>query len=190
MIPLQHFRANILAVPTVWIDTETTGLNPAVDRVVQLGVARLEPGGEQCASLSVLVNPQRSIPAEATAVHGITEEMVADAASIKDALQVVETLIDGAVPGAYNAHFDRSFLPTLASPDWPWVDGLTVVRHVDRYTRGKGRHKLETACQRHGINLPAAHDAAADAEAAGRLFFQLLSHERMSEAPRGVGALL
>ncbi len=54
---------------------------------------------------------------------------------------------------------------------WPWLDPLVIVRHVDRFVRGTGRHKLTAVCERRGITLEGAHRATADAEAAGRLLY-------------------
>lgn len=84
--------------------------------------------------------------------------------------------IEGAQPGGYNTGFDRAFLPHGfggTEGSWPWVDCLTLVRVIDRFAKGKGRHKLEVSCERHGVALPKAHDAGADARAAGELFFRL-----------------
>jgi DNA polymerase III alpha subunit (gram-positive type) len=85
-------------------------------------------------------------------------------------------LLDGAQPAAFNAGFDRWFCPPWALADWtwPWLDTLTLVRIVDRYVRGPGRHKLTKACARHGIPLLSAHRADDDARAAGELFFKLM----------------
>lgn len=176
---LKHFHRPWREIPQVWIDTETTGVTPGVDAVVQLGVARFEPDGT-CETRSWLVNPGRPIPPEATAVHGITDEMVCDAPPLVSVLMGAEfefeALIRDAQPGAYNAPFDQSMLPRgLFDRDWPWLDSLTLVRLVDRFVKGPGRHKLGAACARHGIDLPLAHDAGADARAAGELFRKLAS---------------
>ena len=168
---LSFFRRPWREVQISFVDTETTGLIPGVDGVVQVGIARFAPGGSISAAGSWLVNPGRPIPPEATAVHGINDDMLAGAPALADVLASPEArgLIDGAQPGGYNTGFDRSMLPHGfggTEGSWPWVDGLTVVRTVDRFARGKGRHRLEVSCERHGIVLPKAHDAGADAKAA------------------------
>jgi DNA polymerase-3 subunit epsilon len=197
---LTLFARNVLDVPMVWLDTETTGTDPGTDGVVQLGIARFEPGKEPTVR-TWLVNPGREIPEEAIAIHGITNAMVEDARSLFSVLISTEfrDLTEGALPGAYNAAFDRAFLsashglsakPAILANDWPWLDSLTLVRLVDRYVRGKGRHKLAAACQRHGVDLGTAHDAGADARAAGLLFCALLTHPDLKRVPRTVGDLL
>jgi DNA polymerase-3 subunit epsilon len=175
---LSLFNERVDAIPVVFIDTETTGVRPGVDRAVQVGIARFERGALVASGVN-LVDPGIPIPPEATAIHGITDERihVQRAPAIKDlfAGPRVAELLNGAQPAAYNAPFDRYFVPPFGDDwSWPWLDCLSLVRVVDRYVRGQGRHRLETACQRWNIPLPKAHDAEQDAIAAGRLFFRLL----------------
>ena len=61
--------------PLVCFDLETTGTDVMKDRIVQIALIRVEPGGER-KTYATLVNPQRPIPPEATAVHGIRDEHV------------------------------------------------------------------------------------------------------------------
>jgi DNA polymerase-3 subunit epsilon len=190
---IKLFNLPILQVPMVWIDTETTGFRAGVDRVVQLGIARFQPGSTDPTIRTWFVNPGGTIPEVATAIHGITDAMVTDAPPLSRVMVQPELaeLLDGAQPGAYNAGFDRGFLPGLTDHTWPWLDSLTIVRKCDRYVRGKGRHKLEATCERHGIPLASAHDAGQDAAAAGRLFIKLVSGAKMRrELPQKLGDLL
>jgi DNA polymerase-3 subunit epsilon len=68
--------------PLVVFDLETTGTDPAQDRIVEIGVLRIEPDGERQLRTR-RVNPERAIPAEATAVHGIHDEDVRDEPTFK-----------------------------------------------------------------------------------------------------------
>lgn len=168
-------------VPTVWIDTETTGTRPGTDRAVQVGLVRFERG-EPVGSFVALVCPGCEISAEATAVHGLTNADVAAAAHIDSVFKLTEVqqLLSGAQPGAYNAPFDKHFVPPFGDDwTWPWLDALSVVREIDRFVKGKGRHKLDVTCGRHGVTLSAAHNAGADAEAAGRLFYEIAPWPRL-----------
>lgn len=166
-------------LPIVVIDFETDGVDPAACMPIEVAAVRFE-GGAIVAIGSSFVNPGRPIPAEATAIHGITDEMVADAPDMHGAVLAMDfaRLIHGAIPCGYNGNaFDRVILQRfIATPEylatdtkWPWLDPLVVVRHVDRYVPGKGRHKLTTTCERHGITMSTGHRALADAEATGRL---------------------
>ena len=172
---LRFFNQQWDTVPLTVIDTETTGVQPGRDRTVQVGMVRFE-GGQVVGSFTSLVNPGILIPASATAIHGITDEMVGGAPTLAEvfAHPTAVKLLEGVQFGAYNCQFDRHFIPPIGD-DWsyPWVDSLSFVRKVDKYARGKGRHRLGVACERHGIVLTEAHSASADARAAGELFYKL-----------------
>jgi DNA polymerase-3 subunit epsilon len=163
------------SVPLCVIDTETTGKRPGIDRTVQVGAARFEQG-KLVAVDQWLVNPGIPIPAEATSVHGITDEMVSGAHTLTELFTgtSIQHLIAEAQPAAYNAAFDRHFVPPFGHDwSWPWLDVLMLVRKQDRFAKGAGRHKLAASCERHGITLTAAHSAGADAQACGELLYKL-----------------
>lgn len=165
------------AVPLAFIDFETTGLVPGVDRAVEVGIARFE-GGRFRAGCGSRINPGCPIPAAATAVHGITDADVAGCPTLDEyfADALPKTLLSGAQPGAFNGTFDRWFCPPSALADWawPWLDAMMFVVVVDKFAKGPGRHKLGVSCARHGVQLDKAHSAEADARAAGELFHVLL----------------
>lgn len=162
----------------VTVDFETTGLRPGIDRVVQVGLARFE-SGKCVGSIGSLISTDMAIPPEATLIHGIDNAMTDDAPELDDFFHGdhVKALLQDAQPAAFNAPFDRLFIPPWALADytWPWLDVLSVVRVIDRYERGKGRHKLPACCERHGVTLTQAHSAEADAVAAGELLFKLIT---------------
>lgn len=165
------------AVPIAFIDFETTGLLPGVDRVVEVGIARFE-GGRFLACIGSRVDPGVSIPEAATAIHGISNADVRGQPALAEffAGDPARAALLGAQPGAYNAPFDKWFCPAAALADWtwPWLDAMVLVAVVDRFAKGKGRHKLTASCERHGVVLSSAHSAQADARAAGELFHVLL----------------
>jgi DNA polymerase-3 subunit epsilon len=130
-----------LAGPTVRravvVDTETTGTDPAVDKVIELAVVAFEychatgTVGRVLGSYDGLEDPGLPIPPSSTAIHGITDAMVAGM-KIDDA--AVAQLLDGVgIVIAHNAGFDRKFLeprlPVFASLPWgcswreiPWSE--------------------------------------------------------------------
>jgi DNA polymerase-3 subunit epsilon len=156
---------NIWDLDVVVIDTETTGLPENDGRPVEIACVRFS-GGLPVAQWSSLVNPGVPIPAEATAIHKITDEM---------------GLCKDAVPCAYNAEFDRFMLHREISgtdclafnPEQSWIDPLVMIRDVDKFVSGKGKNKLENACRRRGIIIEGAHRAKADALATGFLLWRL-----------------
>jgi len=162
--------------PLVIVDTETPGLR--VDAgVCDIGLARFERG--VCvAALGSLINPLRPIPDEATAIHGITTEMVQGAPTIGEFFDRtdVQAILLGAQPCAYNAEFDRLRVPldAFGDPSWPWLDIMSFTTKLDAYVKGKGRHTLGVTCARHGVDFDGdAHRALPDAIAAGKLLHVL-----------------
>lgn len=104
------------------IDTETTGLNPKSSRVVELTVL----GGDGDIKLESLINPACEIPAEASRIHGITYDQVANAPTISEIWPKLRNETDGKLLIAYNSEYDRSILHYeaerygLSSPAWTW----------------------------------------------------------------------
>lgn len=163
----------------VVVDFETSGTDPEACMPVQIGVARFE-AGELVAKRSALINPGIPIPEEASAIHGITDEMVRDAPPPDRAIiECAQGLVEDAYPCGYNAErYDRLIWERFAGSMGPWVDVIAMVRHFDKYAKGKGRYQLETVCKRWGVTLGDAHRADADAEATG----QVLLCKRMINA--------
>jgi len=91
------------------IDVETTGFSPVRDRIVEVACAVVE-GDRVVERWATLVDPEVPIPPQATAIHGITDEMVADAPSLSAALRPARRLCEGRVVAAHCAGFDLSFL--------------------------------------------------------------------------------
>lgn len=197
----------------VVIDTETNGLDEgdtAVPdpRVIELGAVRFDDGVETGRFCS-LVRTGVPIPAEATAIHGITDERCADAPPIaqawKGVLELVAAPTDIVI--AYNGAFDARFLsrdikraraegfdiakpPRVLMP--PWGDVLVWIRHekLDKWVPGKGRHKLSATCQRWGVSLEQAHSAEADARACGQLWLAMERKVRSCVDAGDVASLL
>ena len=169
----------------VVIDFETTGLSPEQDRVIEVGIACFERG-ELTALKNWLVNPGIPVPEQARAVHNIGDEELKGAPSIEQVLPELQPLIDGHLPVAYHALFDRAFLHAelrragvaLDGEDAPpafasavsWIDPLVWVRELHK---DEGKHRLTDVCGRLGIALDSAHRAASDAEASGRVLLAL-----------------
>lgn len=173
---LKHWNTPWRDVPIVVIDTETTGIRPGIDRAVQVALVRFEKA-QVVACYACVVNPEIAIPEESTKIHGIKQADVEGQPAIDAVFRDpdVIAILDGAQPAAYNAPFDRCFVPPFGEDwaNWPWLDPLVWVRFVDRYEKGTGRHRLEAACARHGVKLTGAHDAQNDARAAGHLMYAI-----------------
>jgi len=94
----------------VVFDLETTGINQQTDDIIEISAIKVQ-GHEITEEFSTLVNPGRRIPKAATAVNGITDEMVADAPDIEAAMEAFLNFIGYAVLVGHNIHtFDTNFV--------------------------------------------------------------------------------
>ncbi|MHA6344864.1 3'-5' exonuclease [Roseivivax sp. CAU 1761] len=160
-------------------DTETTGLLPHRDEVVQIGAVRVLNGrlvpGER---LETLVDPGRPIPEAATRVHGIGDHAVAGAPDIAMAGRRLHAFAREAVIVAHNAPFDMAFLRRHADRmgvEWshPVIDTVLVSAVLFGITE---THTLDALCRRLGIALPAErrHTAMGDAEATAQALLRMI----------------
>ena len=154
--------------PLVCFDLETTGTDIATDRIVQIGLIRVETDGSR-RSFEALANPQRPIPPQATAVHGITDADVADKPPFAQLAEEVLSFFESADVAGYNSvSFDLPLLlEELARAGRP-LD-MSGRRHVDamRIFHKKEPRNLEAAVRFYcDKELQGAHSALADAGAA------------------------
>lgn len=96
--------------PLAFIDLETTGINISQDRIVEIAIIKIMPDGSRQVKRK-LINPQMPIPAEASSVHGITDEMVKDAPTFKQAANELKQFIENCDLGGYNSN--RFDIPML-----------------------------------------------------------------------------
>ena len=100
-----------LEKPIVFFDLETTGVQVAKDRIVEISILKILPNGNK-ESKTWLVNPSIPIPAETTAIHGITDEKVANEPTFKELSAEISELIHNCDLAGYNSNkFD---IPLLA----------------------------------------------------------------------------
>ena len=112
--------------PIVFFDLETTGMSPTEDRIVELAAVRIERDGEVTRYQS-LINPGRPIPGRATAVHHISDGMVADAPRFSEVGRAFLEFAAESTLVAHNAYFDLGFLQeSLARTGLPLWKGKTL----------------------------------------------------------------
>lgn len=162
-------------------DLETTGVDVTADRVVTAHVGLLGPEGEPLSSRSWLCDPGVEIPDGATAVHGITTAHARAHGRpaphvVAEVVAALRDLFAAGIPVvAYNAPYDFSLLKNEAlrhgvapiTDPSPVIDPLVLDKAHDRFRKGK--RTLEVVAAHYAVPLVGAHDAAADAIAAGRL---------------------
>ena len=169
--------ADTLAV----FDLETTGIDIDTCRIVTAHVGVIGADGAVLEQRQWLVDPGVEIPTAATLIHGVTTERarLEGRPAAQAVAEIIDALRDAAGRGypivAYNAAYDLSVLHREAEryahdafrgPGFV-IDPLVIDKAVDRFRRGK--RTLTAACEHYGVELTAAHDAGADAIAAGRV---------------------
>ena len=169
--------------PFAVFDVETTGIDPAEDRFVQVAFGLVRPGGQLHAAYQTIVDPGVEISEEAVSIHGITND---EAKKGKQPTEVVPALVrrinraaEIAMPIViFNASFDWAMLHAEArrhdlevSKDAMVLDPMLLDRHFDKYRKGK--RKLADVCKHLGVQMGDPHEATADAVAAGRLMMRL-----------------
>ena len=178
-LPDDLAQAPLKSLSFVIFDTETTGLNPQVDEVCQIAAVRVVNGKLVAQErFDMLVNPGRKIPAASTEVHHITNEMVADAPGVAEALGRFHTFADGCVLVAHNAPFDMAFLRRREREigkrfDQPILD--TVLCSAILYGQS-AEHTLDALCARLEITIPEAdrHTAIGDALGTAEAFRKMI----------------
>ena len=154
--------------PLVFFDLETTGVDVVNDRVVQIGALRYEPGGGEPVRYKRLVHPGRPIPAETTAIHGISDADVADAPRFEALADELLELFDGADVGGYNVgKFDLPLLLEEFARCGRRFEtaGRRVVDSLELFYRMEPRTLAGALRFYCGEEMTDAHDAMADIEA-------------------------
>lgn len=96
--------------PLAFIKVQTTGLNSTTDRIIELSITRIDIDG-QVKNGTRLINPEMPIPSEATALNGITDDMVKNEHKFKDIAAKMSEFLDGCDFVGFNiSHFDLKFL--------------------------------------------------------------------------------
>jgi DNA polymerase III subunit epsilon len=158
----------------VFVDLETTGGSPAYNRIIEVGLVRVQ-NGVQVEQWSTLVNPGVPIPSNIEFFTGISNEMVRGAPSFADIADDVFEKLRGAVFVAHNARFDYAFLHRellrvnlhLSAP------ALCTVKLSRRLYPEYVRHNLDAVMERHGLVCRARHRALGDALVLRDLWQQL-----------------
>ncbi|PEQ12141.1 DNA polymerase III subunit epsilon [Novosphingobium sp. PC22D] len=160
-------------------DTETTGIDPRNgDRMVEIGCIEMinrVPTGQ---TFHAYFNPERSMPAEAEAVHGLSEAFLADKPRFAERIDELLEFIGDSPLVAHNAGFDFGFLDAeFALCGYPPV---CRTRMVDTIALAKVRHpgaklSLDALCSRYGIDRShrTKHGALLDAELLAQVYVEL-----------------
>ena len=156
-----------LTRPICFFDLETTGVNITTDRIVEIAILKVHPNGKE-ESKTWLINPEMVIPKEVIAIHGITNEDVADKPTFKEVAKDVYNMIKDSDLGGFNSN--RFDIPLLAEEllraevDFDMknrvaVDVQTIFHKMEQRTLGAA---YKFYCEK---ELVGAHGAEADTRA-------------------------
>lgn len=160
-------RAGPQGAQFIAFDFETTGLNPFLDRIVEVGAVKFDAAGTVLGVFEQLANPGRPIPPQAMAVHGITDRDVVDAPPLDEVTAAFLEFIGPPTSEliAHNAMFDARFLAHelaregLAFPENPVFDSIHAAARLLR----QKSYALGAVAQGLGLRPSGAHRALADA---------------------------
>ncbi|MEO6432765.1 MAG: DNA polymerase III subunit epsilon [Sphingomicrobium sp.] len=160
-------------------DTETTGLNPATgDRMVEIGCVEIFNRVETGKHFHAYFNPERDMPSEAEAVHGLSVMFLSDKPMFADTVEDLLEFIGDSPLVAHNASFDFGFLNhELERCGRPFVC-LTRMRDTLAMARTKhpgAKHSLDALCMRFGIDRShrVKHGALLDAQLLAQVYVEL-----------------
>jgi len=153
--------------PICFFDLETTGIQVSKDRIVEISILKVFPNGNK-ESKTWLVNPEMKIPAETTAIHGISDEKVANEPTFKELAPIVYQMIKDCDLAGFNS--DRFDIPLLAEEmlraeiDFDMKNTVTV--DVQTIFHKKEQRTLSAGYKFYcGKELDGAHSAAIDTNA-------------------------
>ena len=158
----------VLSHQPVYLDTETTGLNPS-DEIIEISIV----DHDGALLFETLVKPSRPIPPDATAIHGITNEDVQSSRAWPIVWPQVKPLLFSRVVVIYNHEFDlRMMKQSYERYNLPWNENINSFDLLKLYAEFRGEwdprrggyrfHSLDSAGKQCGIALPNAHRATAD----------------------------
>ncbi|MBE6349335.1 MAG: 3'-5' exonuclease [Spirochaetaceae bacterium] len=156
-------------------DTETTGLHPATDKLLEIGAIQFDNKGI-LAEYETLINPEQYITPETTSISGITNDMVKNELPCKDILPGFLAFIKGTPLIAHNCNFDVAFinhslekcdLPQLEKPNIPAIDTIAIAKKI---FPNLPRYKLQFLAEYFKIPVFQAHRAKDDARVCMDLF--------------------
>ncbi|WP_395338862.1 exonuclease domain-containing protein [Ningiella sp. W23] len=166
--------------PYVVVDIETTGGRAQHHKITEIGMVKMVDG-QIVDRWQSLLNPQRRIPKNITALTGITDEMVADAPLFSDVAEEIDSFTEGCIFVAHNVNFDYGFIKQeFARLERFWRrPKLCTVQQMRRYYKGLPSYSLANLTKHFSIDMQRHHRAMSDALAAGELL-KLVNEKRFA----------
>jgi DNA polymerase-3 subunit epsilon len=160
-------------------DTETTGLNPAGgDRLVEIGCVEMFNRVETGRHFHAYFNPDRPMPSEAEAVHGLSTIFLSDKPRFHDRVEELLEFLGDAPLVAHNASFDFGFLNhelTLCGRPLVCMTRMVDTLIIARSRHPGAKHSLDALCTRFGVDRShrVKHGALLDAQLLAQVYVEL-----------------
>ena len=160
-------------------DTETTGLSPAGgDRMVEIGCVEIINRVDTGRTFHCYFNPDRPMPGEAEAVHGLSSNFLSDKPGFADQVEALIEFIGDAPLVAHNASFDFGFLNhemKLAGRDPVCLTRMVCTLQLARTRHPGAKHSLDALCTRYGVDRShrVKHGALLDAQLLYQVYVEL-----------------
>lgn len=181
----------MLPTKLAFVDIETTGGSPAYDRVIEVGILRVE-NGTVVATYDKLINPQTYIPPEISMLTGITAHHLDSAPTFRLVKDEISELLDDAVFVAHNARFDWGFLKSefgrlgISFAPRPLCTARLSRMLFPRYRR----HNLDSIIERFGFTCQPRHRALPDAKVLWDFYQVITKQFDTKKVETAVGKLL
>ncbi len=177
-VPPPEASTPLVDLPVLVLDTETTGLLPESDRIVAIGAVRMHgPRLFRRRTIDMLVRPGRPIPLAASAVHRITDAMVADAPEIAEVWPQVLEALDGLAAVGHHIDFDLAMLKAAAERNGlPWLEPLALdtARLAAALDPTERDLDLAAVAQRYGVFATGRHTALGDSLVTAEIYVRIL----------------
>ncbi|MDX2189438.1 MAG: exonuclease domain-containing protein [Bacteroidota bacterium] len=157
------------------VDIETTGGSPPYHRIVEIAIV-IHNGIEVVDRFDTLINPERNIPFSVSMIHGITNEMVAEAPKFYEVAKQIYTMTENRIFVAHSVNFDFNFIKS----EFEALGGefqrkkMCTVRLSRKLIPGHKSYSLGNICSELGIKVNNRHRALGDAEATAELLTRCL----------------
>lgn len=177
--------ASVVCQPTektrfVVIDTETTGWHAySGDEIVSISMLEMQGLHLTGREYQTLINPDRPIPPETTAIHGIKDEDVKDSPKISEVIPEVIKFIGDSVIVGHHINFDLRFFNKTMQKIMlckflnPWIDTMLL---YTAYSGRMGHYSLDEIASICKVENPARHTAWGDALATAKIFQRIAAH--------------
>ncbi len=175
----------LAALPAVALDLETTGLDVASDRIVQIAAVPMRgPALLHEPRIDTHIDPGVPISAVSTRIHGITDSEVEGAPTLAEFVDSLAQMLAGRVVVGQNIRFDLAVLrheAARAGVSWHDPPALDVAHLAGALDRGLVDLGLESLANRFGVTIEARHDALGDSLAAAEIFAALVPRLREAD---------